>query len=152
MAVAKTYKPYRATHGANVITGLVAIEDGVSANAVSQRADGAITTTRVYTEGHKGVVTVRCETNEAVELLKVGDSAALVGLYYEQLQGAAASTLATARTKQWPAAAAVSAGGSAVITAITDTAPHNGQPTVNVTFEVATPTGVIADLVSITDA
>lgn len=151
MTFPKTYKPYKATHGTNVITGLVSIDDGISANAVSQRADGAVTTTRVYTEGHKGTVTVRAETNEAIKLLKVGDAATLVGLYYEQIEGAASGTLTAARTKQWPASAAVTVGGHAVITAISDGAPHNGQPTVNVTFEVASPTGVVADLVSYTD-
>ena len=148
MSIGKTYKPYSAVHGANTLKGLVSYSLSIGASAVSQRADGAVSQTRVYTEGHKATVSLTAEVNESIANFHVGDAAALTVLFYSQLEGANSGALTASRTVLLPKSGDQA---HAVLTSISDSAPHNGQPTVTLTFEVAAASGVPADLYTITD-
>jgi hypothetical protein len=79
----------------------------------------------------------------------VGDAAVLTLLYYSQAEGANSAAPSVGRTMVFPK---TGDAAKAVITAISDGAPHNGQPTLSVTFAVAAASGLPADLYSITDA
>jgi hypothetical protein len=149
MAVPKTFKPYAATLGATTIKGLVSCDTDLAADQVTQRADGATSITRVYTEGHRATVTLTAEVNESLSGFKVGDSGVLTVSYYQQVEGANTGAPTTAaRTAVFPKTGDTA---KAVVVAIRDGAPHRGQPTLAITFAVAAASGLPADLYSITD-
>jgi hypothetical protein len=148
MTIGKTFKPYAATHGANPIKGIVSALITENADTVSQRADGATTVTRHYTEGHSLTVTIVAEVNESLAAIKIGDAAALTLSYFQQLEGANTAALAAARTIVCPK---TGDAAKAVCTGKSDSAPNRGQPTLTLTFSVAAASGLPGDLYSVTD-